>query len=334
MKDIDDDTIGGNWVESTGDLENKLENKVDKISGKTLTTNDFTNTLKDKLDGIEDNAQVNPIIVNNLISTDTDKTLAANQGNVLKGHIDNLNLAINNINELLTSDDTTLDELQEIVNYIKTNKTVLETLAITNIAGLETALNNLTNNKVDKISGKTLTTNDFTNTLKDKLDGIEDNAQVNPIIVNNLISTDTTMTLAANQGRVLKGHIDNLNNTVNNKLDKSGGVISGPIIGLKEKVVIMSNGIIDLDTGNIFIKNVTEDISFTINNVSLESGVAQSFTLELINAGNYIITWWNNLTWDKGIPPTLPQNVTSIFGFYTTNNGNTWRGFVASEDMR
>ena len=39
-------------MESTGDLENKLENKVDKISGKTLTTNDFTNTLKDKLDGL------------------------------------------------------------------------------------------------------------------------------------------------------------------------------------------------------------------------------------------------------------------------------------------
>ena len=96
----------------------------------------------------------------------------------------------------------------------------------------------------------------------------------------------------------------------------------------------MSNGTIDLDTGNIFIKNVTGDISFTINNVNQESGVAQSFTLELINAGNHIITWWNNITWDEGNPPTLPQNATSIIGFYTTNNGNTWRGFVASEDMR
>lgn len=263
-KDINGIVIGGNWVESTGDLDNKLENKVDKITGKTLTTNDFTNTLKDKLDNIEVNAQVNPIIVNNLTSTDTDKTLAANQGFILKGYIDNLNTAINNINEILTSNDTTLDELQEIVNYIKTNKTVLETLAITNIAGLETALNTLTNNK----------------------------------------------------------------------LDKSGGVTSGPIIGLKEKVVTMTNGIIDLDAGNIFIKNVTGDTSFTLNNVNQESGVAQSFTLELTNAGNYIITWWNNLAWDEGNPPTLPQNTTSIFGFYTTNNGNTWRGFVASKDMR
>ena len=36
-------------------------NKVDKVGGKGLSTNDFTNELKTKLDGIEDNAQVNKI---------------------------------------------------------------------------------------------------------------------------------------------------------------------------------------------------------------------------------------------------------------------------------
>ena len=36
-------------------------NKVDKVEGKGLSTNDFTNELKNKLDGIEDNAQVNKI---------------------------------------------------------------------------------------------------------------------------------------------------------------------------------------------------------------------------------------------------------------------------------
>lgn len=36
-------------------------NKVDKVEGKGLSTNDFTNELKSKLDNIEDNAQVNKI---------------------------------------------------------------------------------------------------------------------------------------------------------------------------------------------------------------------------------------------------------------------------------
>ncbi len=245
-------------------INDSLENKVEKVNGKGLSTNDFTDTLKVKLDGIEANAEVNPIIVNNLISTDTDKTLAANQGYVLKGYIDNLNTAINNINEILTSDDTTLDELQEIVNYIKTNKTVLETLAITNIAGLETALNNLTNNK----------------------------------------------------------------------LDKSGGVISGPIIGVKEKAQVLVASTLDLNEGNLFTKTVTSNTTFTLTNISAIPNVVQSFILEITNGGNFIVTWWNNVKWDNGEMPELTENGVDILGFYTSDNGNTWRGVLLSKDSK
>jgi hypothetical protein len=48
---------------------------------------------------------------------------------------------IQNINTVLTSDETTLDELQEIVDYIQQNKSDLENLGIANIAGLQSALN-------------------------------------------------------------------------------------------------------------------------------------------------------------------------------------------------
>ena len=41
---------------------NTIKNKfVQKVSGKALSTNDFTNTLKDKLDGVESGAQVNTV---------------------------------------------------------------------------------------------------------------------------------------------------------------------------------------------------------------------------------------------------------------------------------
>jgi len=46
---------------NTTDLNQLLSNKVDKESGKGLSANDFTNTLKDKLDGIESSAEVNKI---------------------------------------------------------------------------------------------------------------------------------------------------------------------------------------------------------------------------------------------------------------------------------
>jgi len=72
-------------------------------------------------------------IVNTLTETAAGKALDARQGVVLK-------TAIDDINTLLSSDDATLDELQEVVNFIKLNKTTLDTLAIANISGLQTAL--------------------------------------------------------------------------------------------------------------------------------------------------------------------------------------------------
>lgn len=71
-------------------------------------------------------------IVDNL-NTEEIKPLSAKQGKVLKGLIDN-------INRILISDDTDLDQLQEIVNYIKQNKKILSQLGISNISGLVEAL--------------------------------------------------------------------------------------------------------------------------------------------------------------------------------------------------
>lgn len=74
-------------------------------------------------------------VVNTLTSTLTNKPLSAAQGKVLKD-------MINTINNLLLSDNTTLDSLQEVVDFIEMNRDTLNTLGISNIAGLQNALNN------------------------------------------------------------------------------------------------------------------------------------------------------------------------------------------------
>ncbi|MCG3656007.1 pyocin knob domain-containing protein [Aliarcobacter butzleri] len=128
---------------------------------------DIRDNLQSSVDSIS--SKVNISDVQDLLnSTATDKPLSANQGRVLKGFIDNINTVLN-------SDDTTLDELQEIVNYIKQNKSTLDSLGISNIAGLVDALSN----KVDKVNGKGLSSNDFTTTEKNKLANIENGAQAN-----------------------------------------------------------------------------------------------------------------------------------------------------------
>lgn len=67
--------------------------KVDKVEGKELSSNDFTNAYKTKLDGIT--AQANKTIVDNsLTSTSTTNALAAAQGKALKGLIDALTVRV------------------------------------------------------------------------------------------------------------------------------------------------------------------------------------------------------------------------------------------------
>jgi len=87
-------------------------------------------------------------VIDTLTSLETNKPLSAKQGKVLKDLIDG-------INSLLSSNDTSLDQLQEIVTFIKNNKSLLDSLAITNITGLQTALDA----KASASSVSTLSTN-------------------------------------------------------------------------------------------------------------------------------------------------------------------------------
>lgn len=89
---------GGKWVafnkdsEISGDIEELKEtvnNKVDKVSGKQLSTNDYTTEEKQKLAGIATNA--NKTTVENVLTSDsTTNALSAAQGKALKALIDSL----------------------------------------------------------------------------------------------------------------------------------------------------------------------------------------------------------------------------------------------------
>lgn len=72
-------------------------------------------------------------IVDNLSDASTDHVLSARQGLVLKGYIDTINSA-------LASDESTLDTLQEVVDFIQINRADLDSLGISSIAGLTAAL--------------------------------------------------------------------------------------------------------------------------------------------------------------------------------------------------
>ena len=113
----------GTYTGNAGDLYETIGNKIDKVPGKILSTNDFTNELRAKLEGLR-NVDISQLLPKGGYT----------------GTAQNLKELIDNIMRILQSPDTELDELREIVAYIKQNKRTLDTLGISNIAGLQEAL--------------------------------------------------------------------------------------------------------------------------------------------------------------------------------------------------
>lgn len=66
------ETTIGIVVEDLFYLDEELENKVDKVDGKTLSTNDFTNSYKEKLEGLK-NADVNKEYVDSELTKKANK---------------------------------------------------------------------------------------------------------------------------------------------------------------------------------------------------------------------------------------------------------------------
>ena len=119
----------------------EVERWFDNTSALNFTKNDFiflnitSQIIKDIQEEIENKANKKeiPNISNFALKTETQR----------------LQTSIENIRQLLTSDDTNLDTIQEIVNFIKINKTALNSLTIDSISGLRNKLNELENRNIN-----------------------------------------------------------------------------------------------------------------------------------------------------------------------------------------
>ena len=109
----------GNYTGSAEDLYGAIGNKVDKVPGKGLSTNDFTNELRTKLEGLR-NVDISGLLP---------KGGYTGTGQALKTLIDQLEQKIAAIRETLTVDDTALDTLQEIITQVKANKNLADLLS-------------------------------------------------------------------------------------------------------------------------------------------------------------------------------------------------------------
>ena len=101
-----------------------------------------------------------------------------------------------------------------------------------------------------------------------------------------------------------------------------------------EKVValgsISGSANINLNDGNIFTVNVTDNSTFTISNPLPNAG--SSFTVIITNGGeNLSISWPTNVKFPNNLVPTrtLAAGRTDIWIFITPDGGTTWYGNIA-----
>jgi hypothetical protein len=147
-------------VELVDKIEEKyvpiIEGKVDKVAGKGLSTNDYTTAEKTKLAGIETGAKVN-------IQSDWEQS------------------------------DNTADDFIKNKPTLGSAASRSVVLSLSNAgSGLPTSgtVYGALQNKVDKVTGKGLSTEDYTTTEKTKLSVIEEGA-TKTIVDTNLSSTST-----------------------------------------------------------------------------------------------------------------------------------------------
>lgn len=251
-----------NYTKSA-DLANQLDSKVDKVTGKTLTSNDFTDSYKNKLDDLTKITKVSQLANDSNYITDlkmkealskiktlkkevVDQLPATGQDDIIylikdaKGKTKNIYLEylwINNDFELIGSTEVDLSgyaKTSDLTPYAKTSEVDTK---INNIK-IPTKLSELTDdsthrlvtdaqrkawdNKVDKVSGKGLSTNDFTNEDKTKLNGIDLSKYVTDekfkgVTNEALAKVDTALEKSGNN----EEHINQVDAKANDALDNA-----------------------------------------------------------------------------------------------------------------
>lgn len=168
LKEIADSL--NNDADFAGTMTKQLSSKVDKIEGKQLSTEDYTTKEKSKLAGIQERANnyVHPISHSaTIITEDASHRFISDTERVNWNDANSKKHTHSNKSILDTITQIIIDKWNSAVEHI--------TDSIKHITKEERTLWNTVSNKVDKVTGKGLSTNDFTSTYKSKLDNLSKN---------------------------------------------------------------------------------------------------------------------------------------------------------------
>ena len=247
-----------------------LDKKVDKATGKGLSSNDFTDAQKTKLDELYTKTQIDSLVagvawatqvVDSLPTTGQARTIyfVPKTGDGSDTHDEYI--WVDGAWELIGSTQVTIEPASSTQDGLMTKQHVQKLEATA--SGLATAQSDISaiqteqttqdgridglesdlGTKVDKVTGKGLSSNDFTSTLLTKLNGIATGAQVNvieKITVNGTAQTiaSKTVALTVSKSTVGLGNVDNtsdankpISTATQTALNKKGTLFRGTFTG-------------------------------------------------------------------------------------------------------
>lgn len=227
------------WVDTTESSNNQAIQAVYTAfmqSGGTGTIDSFKSALKEliniknKVSNIEEGA-TKTIVVDNITTDSSTSALSARQGVVLDNKITSTrndllsemkdpasladSLLYHKGDTVYDKNDVKLNPITEASKVATSADVAYNTQELLNIHVVDKldqhddAVITLTDNKVDKVTGKQLSQEDFTTILKDKLNSIETGAN-KTIVIDNLTTVSTTYALSAKQGNILLSLINSI----------------------------------------------------------------------------------------------------------------------------
>lgn len=176
------------------------------------------------------------------------------------------------------------------------------------------------NQKVDKVTGKGLSTNDYTNAEKEKLGGIEAGAQVNP---SNYVTTDTSQTITGQK---------TFNNVVS--INMSGSVINGGLdIETFRKIFTIQSDEIRFNNTPLTSYILSGQVNYgdmiiaktmgSSGYIKYKSGLVIQWGLFTMNVNNSDSDHWHSF------PTNFPNACCAVVGMqYGTNLGGSFNNSI------
>lgn len=92
----------------------------------------------------------------------------------------------------------------------------------------------------------------------------------------------------------------------------------------------------DLTNGNVHTGTLDASCTFTFSGTTASVACTMTLIITQNGTGGWAITWPAAVKWPGGVIPSTNTNASkvSMWTFITVDNGTTWYGFQAGDDLR